>query len=102
MFSLLLTVILVGIGIGCWPEARPARRTGMPAVWFIVAQASFVVSTLDGLRDRGRPGDRRGGEPAGRFGDSTRCKHGRPVGGVLVQRDPDAHRGCRTRPAHGL
>jgi len=49
VFSLLLTVILVGIGIGSLAGGAACRRTGMPAVWFIVAQASFVVSTLLGF-----------------------------------------------------
>jgi spermidine synthase len=49
VFSLLLTVILVGIGIGSLAGGAACRRTGMPAVWFMVAQALFVVSTLLGF-----------------------------------------------------
>jgi spermidine synthase len=49
VFSLLLTVILVGIGIGSLAGGAACRRTGMPAVWFMIAQASFVVSTLFGF-----------------------------------------------------
>jgi spermidine synthase len=49
VFSLLLTVILVGIGIGSLAGGAASRRTGMPAVWFMAAQVLFVVSTLLGF-----------------------------------------------------
>jgi spermidine synthase len=49
VFSLLLTVILVGIGVGSLAGGAASRRTGTPAVWFMVAQALFVVSTLVGF-----------------------------------------------------
>ncbi|NOT27565.1 MAG: tetratricopeptide repeat protein [Acidobacteria bacterium] len=49
VFSLLLTVILVGIGVGSLAGGVACRRTGKPAVWFMVTQALFVVTTLYGF-----------------------------------------------------
>jgi spermidine synthase len=49
VFSLLLTVILVGIGAGSLLGGVILRRTGQPAVWFMVGQGLFVAATLGGL-----------------------------------------------------
>jgi spermidine synthase len=49
VFSLLLTVILIGIGAGSLLSGFLLRRTARPAQWLIVVQALFVVSTLLGL-----------------------------------------------------
>ena len=49
VFSLLLTVILIGIGAGSLLSGFLHRRTARPAQWLIVVQALFVVSTLLGL-----------------------------------------------------
>ena len=49
VFSLLLTVILVGIGVGSLAGGVACRRTGKPAIWFMVTQALFVVTTLYGF-----------------------------------------------------
>ena len=49
VFSLLLSVILIGIGAGSLLSGFLHRRTARPAQWLIVVQALFVVSTLLGL-----------------------------------------------------
>src|SRR6185295_2208653 len=49
VFSLLLSVILIGIGAGSLLSGVLHRRTARPAHWLIVVQALFVVSTLLGL-----------------------------------------------------
>jgi spermidine synthase len=49
VFSLLLSVILIGIGTGSLLSGFLARRTARPAEWLIVVQALFVVSALLGL-----------------------------------------------------
>src|SRR5206468_3045636 len=63
VFSLLLTVILIGIGAGSLlsgfllrrapasvlASAEPLAKAVRPAQWLIVVQALFVVSTLLGL-----------------------------------------------------
>jgi spermidine synthase len=49
VFSLLLTVILVGMGIGSLMCALVERRVVKPAHWFMAVQALFVASTLVGL-----------------------------------------------------
>ncbi len=49
VFSLLLAVILVGIGAGALAAGIVARRTPAPAAWFMFAQSLFVVFTLLGL-----------------------------------------------------
>jgi spermidine synthase len=49
VFSLLLTVILIGIGAGSLVSGVVHRRTMRPAQWLIVVQALFVASTLLGL-----------------------------------------------------
>jgi spermidine synthase len=49
VFSLLLAVILTGIGVGSLAGGLLHRWTRRPAEAFIVAQALFVVSTLAGL-----------------------------------------------------
>ena len=46
VFSLLLTMILVGIGVGSLAGGMLVRRTGMPAVWFMLVQGAFVAATL--------------------------------------------------------
>ena len=50
MFSLLLAVILVGIGAGSVLGGVVQRRTGKPAEWFMLAQGLFVAATLGGSR----------------------------------------------------
>jgi spermidine synthase len=49
VFSLLLTVILVGIGAGSLAGGFLLRRTARPAQWLMVVQGLFVASTLLGL-----------------------------------------------------
>ncbi|HLG59188.1 MAG TPA: tetratricopeptide repeat protein [Vicinamibacterales bacterium] len=49
VFSLLLTVILMGIGVGSLIGGVLNRRIPRPAEWFMAAQALFVVATLIGL-----------------------------------------------------
>jgi spermidine synthase len=49
VFSLLLTVILAGIGLGSLVGGLLHRRTGMPAAWFMLAQGAFVAATLFGF-----------------------------------------------------
>jgi spermidine synthase len=49
VFSLLLALILAGIGLGSLAGGAITRRTGRPAEWFMVVQALFVASTLAGL-----------------------------------------------------
>jgi len=49
VFSLLLTVVLVGIGVGSLAGGMLVRRTGMPAVWFMLVQGAFVAATLSGF-----------------------------------------------------
>ena len=49
VFSLLLTVILIGIGAGSLASGFLHRRTARPAQSLIVVQALFVASTLLGL-----------------------------------------------------
>ena len=49
VFSLLLTLILAGIGIGSLAGGAIHRRTGRPAEWLMTVQALFVVFTLAGV-----------------------------------------------------
>jgi spermidine synthase len=49
VFSLLLTLILLGIGIGSLVGGAVYRRTGRPAEWLMLAQGLFVASTLFGF-----------------------------------------------------
>jgi spermidine synthase len=49
VFSLLLTLILLGIGIGSLVGGAVHRRTGRPAEWLMLAQGLFVASTLFGF-----------------------------------------------------
>ena len=49
VFSLLLTVVLIGIWLGSVAGGWLHRRFGHPALWFALAQAAFVVSALAGL-----------------------------------------------------
>jgi predicted membrane-bound spermidine synthase len=49
VFSLLLTLILLGIGIGSLAGGAVHRRVGRPAELLMAVQALFVVSTLAGL-----------------------------------------------------
>lgn len=49
VFSLLLTVVLVGIWLGSVAGGWLHRRFGRPTLWFALAQAAFVVSALAGL-----------------------------------------------------
>ncbi|MBI4886118.1 MAG: tetratricopeptide repeat protein, partial [Acidobacteria bacterium] len=49
VFSLLLTLILLGIGAGSLAGGALDRRTRRPAEWLMVVQGLFVASTLFGL-----------------------------------------------------
>ncbi|HEV8317134.1 MAG TPA: tetratricopeptide repeat protein [Vicinamibacterales bacterium] len=49
VFALLLTVILVGIGVGAIAGGVLCRRTRRPAEWLMIAQGLFVASVLLGL-----------------------------------------------------
>jgi spermidine synthase len=49
VFSLLLTLILLGIGIGSLAGGAVHRRVGRPAALLMVVQTFFVVTTLLGL-----------------------------------------------------
>ena len=49
VFSLLLALILTGIGLGSLAGGAIYRRTGRAAEWLMLAQALFVVSTLAGF-----------------------------------------------------
>lgn len=49
VFSLLLTVILVGIAIGALAGSYVHRRTNRPAAWLMLLQGTFVAATLLGL-----------------------------------------------------
>ena len=49
VFSLLLTLILLGIAIGSFMGGAVFRRTGRPAEWLMIAQGLFVASTLFGF-----------------------------------------------------
>jgi spermidine synthase len=49
VFSLLLTVILAGIGVGSLASGVLSRRTHRPAQWWMVAQGLFVALTLLGM-----------------------------------------------------
>ena len=49
VFSLLLTVILIGIGAGSLAGGFLLRRIARPAQWLMVVQGFFVASTLLGL-----------------------------------------------------
>jgi spermidine synthase len=49
VFALLLTVILLGIGVGSLIGGALHRRMPRPAEWFMAAQGLFVVTVLLGL-----------------------------------------------------
>src|SRR5471030_506374 len=49
VYSLLLTVVLLGIGAGSLAGAFLLRRTERPAVWLMASQGFFVAATLVGL-----------------------------------------------------
>src|SRR5258706_15397305 len=49
VFSLLLTVILVGIGAGALAAGVVQRRTRHPAQWLMGIQALFIAFTLIGM-----------------------------------------------------
>jgi spermidine synthase len=49
VFSLLLTAILVGIWVGSIGGGYLHSRFGRPALWYMLAQALFVVSALVGV-----------------------------------------------------
>jgi spermidine synthase len=49
VFSLLLMVILVGVGVGAWAGGFLNRRTARAAEWLMLAQGLWVVSVLVGL-----------------------------------------------------
>lgn len=67
VFSLLLTVLLVGIWLGSVAGGWLDRRFGRPALWFGLSQAGFVVATLLGLASadvRSIVADQRAAAPA--------------------------------------
>jgi spermidine synthase len=49
VFSILLTVILIGIGLGAWLGGALASRVGRPALLLALALAGFALATLAGL-----------------------------------------------------
>ncbi|MEO8258745.1 MAG: tetratricopeptide repeat protein [Acidobacteriota bacterium] len=49
VFSLLLTIILIGIGVGSLVGGVLVRRTTRPAQWLMIVQSAFVAVTLLGL-----------------------------------------------------
>jgi spermidine synthase len=49
VFSLLLALILLGIGVGALVGGAVYRRTGRPAEWLMIGQGLFVASTLFGF-----------------------------------------------------
>jgi spermidine synthase len=49
VFSLLLALILLGIGVGSLVGGAVFRRTGRPAEWLMIAQGLFVASTFFGF-----------------------------------------------------
>ena len=49
VFSLLLALILAGIGVGSLAGGALDRRTRRPAAWLMLVQALFVAATLAGL-----------------------------------------------------
>jgi len=49
VFSLLLTVILVGIGVGSLIAGALQRRNSNPGAWLLAIQSLFVVVTLAGM-----------------------------------------------------
>ncbi|MEW5984550.1 MAG: tetratricopeptide repeat protein [Acidobacteriota bacterium] len=49
VFSLLLTIILTGIGAGSLASSALQRRTVRPAEWLMIVQGLFVALTLVGL-----------------------------------------------------
>jgi MFS family permease len=53
VFSLLLTVILIGMGAGSLLGGALVRRTARPAQWLMIVQCLFVATTLLGLSSAG-------------------------------------------------
>jgi spermidine synthase len=53
VFSLLLTVILVGLGVGSLLAGFVERRTSRPAAWLIAVQGLFAAFTAIGLAASG-------------------------------------------------
>ncbi|HTI44509.1 MAG TPA: hypothetical protein VL693_21925, partial [Vicinamibacterales bacterium] len=49
VFSLLLTIILVGIGAGSFISSALQRRTGNAGAWLLGMQSLFIVFTLAGM-----------------------------------------------------
>jgi MFS family permease len=49
VFSLLLTIILVGIGAGSFISSALQRRTGNAGAWLLGIQSLFIVFTLAGM-----------------------------------------------------
>jgi predicted membrane-bound spermidine synthase/Flp pilus assembly protein TadD len=49
VFSVLLTIILLGIGVGSLASTIVYRRGARPAEWLMIVQALFVATTLAGL-----------------------------------------------------
>ena len=49
VFSLLLTIILIGMGVGSLAGGVLLHRTTRPAHWLMIVQSAFVAFTLLGL-----------------------------------------------------
>jgi predicted membrane-bound spermidine synthase len=49
VFSLLLTIILVGIGVGSFMASALQKRSRTPGVWLLAAQSLFIVFALAGM-----------------------------------------------------
>ena len=104
VFSLLLALILVGIGAGSFIGGAVFRRSGRPAEWLMIAQGLFVASTLFGFA--AADVNVINNDPAGRApGSLAAGRHdarGRGAGGNLVQREADACRDPDSGIAHGF
>jgi len=95
VFSLLLAVILVGMGAGSLAGGYLQRRTMQPARALMIVQACFVVATLVGLASADASGINSAGEayaarhPAAATYDFSRALaelsfNGRPILGVVA------------------
>ena len=101
VFSLLLTVILVGIGAGSLVGAFLLRRTHQPAAWLIVAQGLFVAATLLGLAYADVRGlDRHRSIGVGTIGSAS--AGARTLAELWFNARPIARRGRRAGAADGV
>ena len=105
VFSLLLTVILVGIGVGSLGAGWMQRRIRRPAQWLIVVQSLFIACTLGGMAAgrlaRDRPGRVRCHRGVGVRHACCADRVGMDAGRAVVQLAADAGRGRRPGAAHG-